>query len=49
MKTCLLLLVASLGLTLLGGCAKDPEEKAFFERGWLHPKDLDAPSQKAMP
>lgn len=35
----LLLLLAS--TLLLGGCATDPEDKAFFETGWRHPGDND--------
>jgi len=34
----LLLLLLSLTF-LLGGCASDPEDKAFFETGWRHPGD----------
>jgi len=25
-------------LLLLNGCASDPEDRTFFERGWTHPK-----------
>ena len=34
----LLLLTA----TLLGGCATDPEDRAFFETGWRRPGENDA-------
>jgi hypothetical protein len=27
---------------LLAGCATDPEDKAFFEKGWAHPGQNDA-------
>ena len=30
----LFLLMATVFLT---GCAMDPDDKAFFEKGWLHP------------
>jgi hypothetical protein len=38
----LLLLAALMSTLLLGGCASDPEDKAFFETGWRHPGDNDA-------
>ncbi len=25
-------------LLLLNGCASDPDDREFYERGWLHPK-----------
>ena len=28
---------------LVGGCASDPEDREFFDRGWIHPnKDEDS-------
>ena len=30
----LIILASSL---ILSGCAADPDDKAFFERGWVHP------------
>ena len=37
---CLLALAA---LLILAGCAKDPEDRAFFNTGWVHPdKAADA-------
>lgn len=41
MKALFLLLIIALTLTL-GGCATDPEDKAFFEKGWRRPGDNDA-------
>jgi len=42
MKTFSLLLFAALtSALLLGGCATDPDDKAFFETGWKHPADND--------
>ena len=42
MKTvALLLLVLSLSL-LLGGCASNAEDQAFFETGWRHPGENEA-------
>ena len=39
----LLLLFATLtSMLLLGGCATDSDDKAFFETGWKHPADNDA-------
>jgi hypothetical protein len=26
------------GMTLLAGCAKDTEDRIFFEQGWLKPE-----------
>jgi len=26
------------GMTLLAGCAKDTEDRMFFEQGWLKPE-----------
>ncbi|MEI8234116.1 MAG: hypothetical protein WCH57_05465 [Verrucomicrobiota bacterium] len=38
----LFLFVAALASALLlGGCASDSEDKAFFESGWRHPGDND--------
>jgi len=39
MKTFCILFAAAL---LLGGCATDPGDKAFFEKGWWRPGDNDA-------
>jgi len=39
MKTLALLLLLLTLTSLLGGCASDPEDKAFFETGWRHPGD----------
>ena len=38
----LLLCAALLSTLLLGGCASDAEDKAFYETGWRHPGDNDA-------
>ena len=37
MKTLALLLLLLTLTSLLGGCASDPDDKAFFETGWRHP------------
>ena len=37
----LILLFLSLTL-ILGGCATNAEDKAFFENGWRHPGDNDS-------
>jgi hypothetical protein len=38
------LLVAVLSSSLfISGCATDPEDKHFFETGWVHPKERDQP------
>ena len=42
MKSFSLLLLLLALMFALGGCASDPEDKAFFEKGWLHPGDNDA-------
>jgi len=39
MKTLALLLLLLTLTSLLGGCATDPDDKAFFETGWRHPGD----------
>lgn len=39
--TSLMLLLLSLTL-LLGGCATNAEDKAFFETGWLRPGGNEA-------
>jgi len=36
----LLLFAASIFLT---GCAVDPEDKRFYEQGWVRPGDIDRP------
>ena len=41
MKRSLCLLLIAACAVALGGCATDPDDKAFFERGWLHPGDHD--------
>ena len=37
----LLLLVLGAVLLGLGGCASDPEDRAFYEQHWLHPSERD--------
>ena len=39
MKTLVLLLLLLTLTSLLGGCASNPDDKAFFESGWRHPGD----------
>jgi len=41
MKSISLLLLLLTLACLLGGCATDPQDKAFFETGWRHPGDND--------
>ena len=36
MKTITILFLISASI-LLSGCAMDPDDKAFFEKGWVHP------------
>ncbi len=38
-------LCALLLLLLLGGCASDPEDREFFDRGWVHPAKEDNGNQ----
>jgi hypothetical protein len=45
MKFVLLLLL----LPLLAGCASDPDDRAFFNRGWINPKELDQPPKASKP
>ena len=40
MKYCFWLLILGIALGV-SGCSINPEDKAFFERGWVHPSDLD--------
>ena len=40
-----ILWLAYLGCLLLGGCAVDPEDKAFYYSGWLRPTDADRERQ----
>lgn len=40
MKTLSLLLLLTVSL-LLGGCANNAEDRAFFETGWRHPGEND--------
>jgi hypothetical protein len=42
----LLLLLGLVGLPY-AGCTADPEEKAFFYRGWVHP-ETDADEERHM-
>jgi hypothetical protein len=42
LKLILLVFLASLALS---GCATDPEDNAFFDRGWTHPAAREAGMQ----
>ncbi|MEI6561854.1 MAG: hypothetical protein WCO68_07200 [Verrucomicrobiota bacterium] len=39
MKTLALLLLLLTLTSLLGGCASNPDDQAFFESGWRHPSE----------
>ena len=40
MKTIVYVLLLT-ATVLMTGCATDPDDKAFFERGWWHPGNRD--------
>ena len=41
MKIAALILSLFAASLFLGGCSTTPEDKAFFDKGWLFPSDRD--------
>lgn len=48
MKSAPLLLVVLACLIALGGCMS-PDDHDFFMKGWINPKDADAPATQPVP
>jgi|GEM_PF-6329450 len=40
--------LAVLAFSVVGCATDDPEADAFFQRGWLNPKELDGPEMPPM-